>query len=202
VSGTITSTSSITADTFVRSGSAAGTLATLHSNGGISSSGGDAPSTGQINAGTSLRSGTTVIVGVMNGGATSVPIVRWNGADTALLVTSSDVRLKSEVEPIQDGLSIVNQLNPITFLAVNSVDTPGRSPGFIAQDVEQVFSGDVKIVSELPDTAVIEDFDLSDGPLKTFNYETLVPYLVKAVQELSAKNGDLEARLAALEGNS
>ena len=34
---------------------------------------------------------------------------------------------------------------------------------------------------------------------KTLKYQALIPYLVKAIQELSAKNDALEARLTALE---
>jgi hypothetical protein len=201
VSGTITSTSSITADTFVRSGIGGGTFATLHSNGGISSSGGPAPSTGEIQAGALISSGGVVQVSTMAISTTN-PIVRWSGGSrVALTVTSSDARVKSDIQPIEEGLSIINQLTPITYDSlVDSSDR--RSPGFIAQDVEQVFCNDVGIVGELDASALETDIDLSDGPLKTLNYESFIPYLTKAIQELSAKNDSLEARLAELEGNA
>jgi hypothetical protein len=200
VEGNITSTGSMVADTFVRSGSAAGTLATLHSNGGISSSGGPTPSTGEIQAGALISSGGVVQVSTM-GISTTNPIVRWSGGSrVALTVTSSDARIKSDIQPIEEGLSIINQLTPITYDSlVDSSDR--RSPGFIAQDVEQVFCNDVGIVGEMDISSLQTNIDLSDGPLKTLNYESFIPYLTKAIQELSAKNDALEARLAELEGN-
>ena len=44
--------------------------------------------------------------------------------------------------------------------------------------------------------------DFTSESLKLVNYEGFVPYLIKAVQELSAKNDALEARIAALEGGA
>ena len=47
---------------------------------------------------------------------------------------------------------------------------------------------------------VNQDEDEED-PSYGYKYERLVPVLVNAIKELSAKNDALEARLAALEGS-
>jgi hypothetical protein len=62
--------------------------------------------------------------------------------------------------------------------------------GFIAQEFEQVFPD---LIDEWKDPA-------PDGeePYKSVRQD-LIPVLVKAIQELSAKNDALEARLAQLE---
>jgi hypothetical protein len=183
VSGNITSTGSMQADTFVRSGGGA----TLNTNGDITVPG-------------TTRAQGTITVGTMAISTTN-PIVRWAGSGNALTVTSSDARVKADIETIPEGLSIINQLNPVTFDSLVD-DSDTRSPGFIAQEVEQVFDGTVGIVGELDAASIDTDIDLSAGPLKTLNYESFIPYLVKAVQELSAKNDALEARIAALEGGA
>jgi hypothetical protein len=183
VSGNITATGSIQSDTFLRSGGGA----TLNTNGDITVPG-------------VTRAQSTITVGTMNISTTN-PIVRWAGSGNALTVTSSDARVKADIETIPEGLSIINQLNPVTFDSLVD-DSDTRSPGFIAQEVEQVFDGTVGIVGELDAASIDTDIDLSSGPLKTLNYESFIPYLVKAVQELSAKNDALEARIAALEGGA
>lgn len=155
--------------------------------------------TADVSSGTFLSSGSTVQVSTMAISTTN-PVVRWlAGSRVALTVTSSDARIKGNVRPIENAISIINQLNPITFDSL--VDqSDKRAPGFIAQEVEQVFSDDVGIVTELDSAHIETDIDLSDGPLKTLNYESFVPYLVKAVQEISEKIDILESKINTLEG--
>lgn len=184
VVGNITSTGSMQADTFVRSGIATGNFATLGSNGTITSTG-------------TITSGSTIVVGTMTISTTN-PIVRWNGSGLALNVTSSDRRIKAQIETITEGLSVVTRLNPVTFDSL--VDTTDkRIPGFIAQEVQEVFSPELGIVGEISTESVETDIDLSEGPLKTLDYQSLIPYLTRAIQELAEKNIELESKISALE---
>ena len=66
--------------------------------------------------------------------------------------------------------------------------------GFIAQEVKEVIDNH----SEVPNNQLI--WKQSPDGIQNLSKEELVPVLVKAVQELSAKNDALEARLATLEG--
>ena len=66
--------------------------------------------------------------------------------------------------------------------------------GFSAQEIEATLPTD-------PDLEIVEDTEFIDGNTKkVLDYNQMIAPLVKAVQELSAKNDELESRLAALEG--
>ena len=98
-------------------------------------------------------------------------------------LANSDERLKEIVEPISDGLSKVNTLRAIIG-AYKSDEEKTRRPFLIAQDVQAV----------LP-----EAVDASNPDKLGLAYSEVIPLLVAAIQELSAKNDALEARLAKLE---
>ena len=66
--------------------------------------------------------------------------------------------------------------------------------GFIAQEFQQVLPDQVREHAASPEEKELTGSDTLFGITPN-----LVPYLVKAIQELSAKNDALEARLAALE---
>jgi hypothetical protein len=108
-----------------------------------------------------------------------------------VFTVTSDARDKTNINPIPHGLEFVQQLNPVSynFKKSRENDTPhgNKRYGFLAQD----------ILALEGDDNVIIDNEQADH-LK-YQGEALVPVLVKAIQELSAKNDALEARLAALE---
>lgn len=204
-SGNITAGGSIQSDTFIRS-NRDGTPATLHSNGGISAGSGISPGAGQIIAADYISSGGVVQVTKMNSSTTN-PIVRWNGNQftrTALTFGgTSDIRIKDNITPLEDALTKVNQLNTVTFRSKLIDEDDQNRVGLIAQEVEAINFYDVPLVSEMPTEGMDnlpEDF-VGDN-IKLINYEAFTPILIKAVQELSAKNEELEARLAALEGGN
>lgn len=87
-------------------------------------------------------------------------------------VCSSDVRLKKNIRYFQTPiLDQVLKLKPALFDVRD--DSRIDVPGFIAQDVQQVF----------PESVI----DKGDGQMLQFSSEQLVPYLTKAIQELSTK---------------
>jgi hypothetical protein len=112
----------------------------------------------------------------------------------------SDARDKININSVPHGLSFVNQLNPVSFQFKMSREdeTPngGKRYGFLAQDILALEGDDPVIIdNEVPEK------------LK-YQGESLVPVLVKAIQELSteldtvkAQNAAFETRLAALEAN-
>jgi hypothetical protein len=101
----------------------------------------------------------------------------------------SDVRLKHNVQPLAGALSRLLALRPVSF----EWNDPqkyggGRSHqiGFIAQEVE-------KVLPEWVATA-------PDG-YKTIEMAGVESLTIRAVQELEARNRQLEARIAALEAD-
>jgi hypothetical protein len=92
---------------------------------------------------------------------------------------TSDARDKTNVSPIPHGLDFVKQLNPVSynFKVSREDDTPdgNKRYGFLAQDILALEGNSPVIIdNEKPDH------------LK-YQGESLVPVLVKALQELNAK---------------
>jgi hypothetical protein len=96
---------------------------------------------------------------------------------------NSDERLKTDLMPIENAASKVSLLRAVTGrFKTDEVGT--RRAFLIAQDVQAV----------LP-----EAVDASNPDKLGIQYTEVIPLLVAAIKELSAKNDALEARLAALE---
>jgi hypothetical protein len=110
--------------------------------------------------------------------------IAWTNASTAYN-TSSDYRLKENVQPMQDALAKIAQLNPVTYTwKVDGSD----GQGFIAHELQAV----------VPDCVTGEkDAVDAEGNPKYQGVDTsfLVATLVKAVQELKAEVDSLKAQL-------
>ena len=102
---------------------------------------------------------------------------------------SSDYRLKHDIKPMELGLETIEKLKPVTY-KWNEDNSFGE--GFIAHELQEIIPFAVNGTKD----AVNEN-----GSIKTqgVDYSKIVVHLVKAIQELSAKNDALEARLAKLE---
>lgn len=103
---------------------------------------------------------------------------------------SSDARIKTNVRPLSGMLAAVKQLNPVSYARLDTSDGETQV-GFLAQEVQPLFPNLVINTKHVT--------DLTPDGMLSVNYNGLVPALVKAVQELSAANDALTARLAALE---
>jgi hypothetical protein len=96
----------------------------------------------------------------------------------------SDARDKTCIDAVPHGLCFVKQLNPISFFYKKSRDenfpTGNKRYGFKAQDILPLEQGDAVIISD-------------DEPenLK-YNESSLIPVLVNAIKELTAKVEALE----------
>lgn len=102
----------------------------------------------------------------------------------------SDSRLKKEVATLDDGLSIVNQLRPVTYKYNGATDGANDDNvvryGLIADEVQAVASHYVKTR-----TAELSGKEVDD--LKTLSTTNMIPMLIKAVQELSERVETLES---------
>ena len=98
--------------------------------------------------------------------------------------TISDERLKENIQPIEDALSKVSQLNGVTF----TYKADGKeSAGLIAQDVEKVLPSAIT-EKELP-------LKIDDGnEYKVLQYDQTIGLLVEAIKELTAKVEELEKK--------
>ncbi len=132
--------------------------------------------------------------------------------------TSSDGRVKTNIQPLNGSLEKILNLNPVTFeyteeYQANNEALAGRQVGFIAQEVAQVDPAMVTVTKETFGETTIEDFHM-------LNSSNMIPMLVDAAKELKDKvdqqqlvitgleqrnadlqqqNTELDARLTALE---
>ena len=91
----------------------------------------------------------------------------------------SDRRIKENIEPINNALSKVQQLNGVTFNRSDLSDNTKRYAGLIAQDIEAVLPEAVEGTSTL-----------------RVDYNATIGLLVEAIKELTAKVETLETKLA------
>ena len=115
----------------------------------------------------------------------------YNGANSSTWSITSDERIKKNIVPVSDSLAKINALRPVEF---DYKENDRHEAGFIAQEFKQVF----------PDQVIFHDPNQIEaewvGEDKVMGIQqNLVPFLVKAVQELSAANEALAVRIAALE---
>jgi hypothetical protein len=103
----------------------------------------------------------------------------------------SDAKLKENVE---DATPKLDKLLGVKIRSYNLVGDDQKQLGVIAQELEDVFPG---LVEETADRDV-DGVDLGTTT-KSVKYSVFIPMLIKAIQELSAKNDSLEARIIAAE---
>lgn len=129
---------------------------------------------------------------------TEIGSVSQNAAGTVAYNTSSDERLKADIQDSEMGLAEVLQIRPRRF-RFRTDPTNQLLHGFIAQELFQVFPESVTVggVAKACDCPMAEkgehDSDCFNCNPWGVDYAKLTPLLVRAVQEL-------EARLAILEG--
>jgi hypothetical protein len=145
-----------------------------------------------IGFGAATTSGT--VSNTINLGNFSVTVIR---AAVTTITAISDARDKTDIIDLPIGLDFIRTLRPVKFTwnhrEKNEVKDGTSEAGFIAQELKsaQESAG----VEDYLGLVYDEDPDrLEASPGK------LIPVLVNAIKELSAKNDALEARIAALEG--
>lgn len=89
---------------------------------------------------------------------------------------TSDIRLKTNIHPIESSLTDVMRLKPVTF---NFKAGGKKGLGVIAQDIEKIYP---ELVTE-------------NNGMKTVNYDGLIAPLISAVQELKHENDQLREQI-------
>ena len=124
-------------------------------------------------------------------GDTNISTLRCNVQTISSL---SDARDKTDIVDIPTGLDFLNDLRPVKF-KWQTRDGNGKdgsiSAGFLAQDLQKI---------QKDSSAEFLNLVMDNNPDRLEAREgQLIPVLVKAIQELSAKNDALEARIKTLE---
>jgi hypothetical protein len=110
----------------------------------------------------------------------------------------SDSRLKHSIKDINNALDKILTLHPVHYQFINQgedANPAGTRTGFIAQEFEQVLPGHTFEMEPMCDA----DKQLLGEGVKAKGIEAdLIPYLVKAIQELSIKHDAVKAELDAV----
>lgn len=116
--------------------------------------------------------------------STLIGSISQNGTTGVLYNTSSDYRLKESVKPISGGLARVNALKPSVY---NWKSDGSTGEGFLAHELAEVVPAAV---------SGEKDAMNADGSIKSqgIDMSRVVPILVAAIQELTARVQTLEAR--------
>ena len=96
--------------------------------------------------------------------------------------------MKENINYITDD--VLPKINQLKLSKFDYIEGQNDQYGFIAQDVEEVFPEFVNDGGAIGSVA---------GEYKTLTYDFLFSHSLKAIQELSAKNDALEAKITALE---
>lgn len=132
----------------------------------------------------------------------NVGSITTNGSATSFN-TSSDYRLKTDIQPMENAIDRLNALEPVNFEWIESGE---RVDGFIAHEAQLVVPDAVFGEKDAVRTEIVKDeHDAPTGEVLTvpvhqgIDQSKLVPLLTKALQEAISKIDALEARVTALE---
>ena len=130
-------------------------------------------------------SGEVMIAGNTDQGAYNLQVNGTGVWAAGAYVNGSDARLKKNVAPVQNGLDVVKKINPVTFEYKDDIGyskEKGTHLGFIAQELQQA----------LADQNYVDTVVRQDKKYLSVAYQSLIPVLVKAIQELNDKITELE----------
>ena len=106
----------------------------------------------------------------------------------------SDERLKQQIYTLSGALETINQLRGVSYYwkkEYKTKDLSRNTYGFIAQEVEQI----------LPNIITTCSGESANGIYgqKGLNYNSIIPWLVEAVKELTQENTELKQKVSSLE---
>lgn len=122
-------------------------------------------------------------------------------------IQTSDARMKNSINDLDLGLSFINKLRPVSFKwnpedhtdketkKTTTVTHKRTHAGLIAQEVKQAIEDEGKTLNDVD--IIDNDFlcDNTQADRYGIRYHTLIPILIKAVNELTARVQYLEEQL-------
>jgi hypothetical protein len=163
----------------------------------VDSQTGDGPQVQVVNIWSSVANGYRFFSFRINAGATEVGSISTNGSNNTSYNTSSDYRLKENVQPMTGALAKVAALKPVTY-KWKSDGSDGE--GFIAHELAEVVPQCVTGKKDAIETYTDEDGVQQTRPkYQGVDTSFLVATLTAAIQEQQAMIQELTAKVAALE---
>jgi len=123
-------------------------------------------------------SGKVYIAGTTDQGAYNLQVNGTGVWGAGAYVNGSDARLKEEVQDLAPALDVIASLRPVTFRYKEDYSKDQNvQPGFIAQELQTAMAGQAYV-----------DGVIQSGPQHlNVAYQSLIPLLTKAIQELKAE---------------
>ena len=122
-------------------------------------------------------------------------IVNGNAAKPGggLWAATSDERLKTDITPFKDGLSLLKKLEPVNYKYNGKIglSTEGQHVGLIAQQVQKIFPYMVGRFS-----GKLDEADAGDTELLSLDASALSYVMVNAIKELDERVNKLEKKSA------
>jgi hypothetical protein len=141
---------------------------------------------GNTDVGTFTLSNEFIVGGTTDQGAYNLQCNGTGVWGAGAYVNGSDARLKDNIQSLDSGLDVVKAMRPVTFQYKPEYSKDQSvQPGFIAQELQEAMAG----------KAYLEGVVQEGTNHLNVAYQNIIPILVKAIQELTA-------RVAALEGNN
>ena len=126
-----------------------------------------------------------VIVGTTNQGAYNLQCNGTGVWGAGAYVNGSDERIKDEIAPIDEATSVITAMQPVTFRYKPTWSSDQSiQPGFIAQQLQEALAG----------TPYLDGVVQQGTEYLSVAYQSLIPLLVKALQESNARIAALEER--------
>lgn len=91
------------------------------------------------------------------------------------IVESSSINLKENIQPIENALNAITQLNGVTY---DRIDTKEHESGLIAESVNKI----------LPDLVIKDE----NGNLVGIKYTKLIAYLIEGIKDLENEIKELK----------
>ena len=153
-----------------------------------------------VSTGNGLTGGTITGTGTLTMSGSYTGTFAVTGSITAtsdITGGTSDQRLKTNIQPITNALSKVNSISGITYNMSDLATSLGigdteEKVGVLAQEIEQVLP---QVVKPAPFDTDKEGNSISGENYKTVQYEKIVPLLIEAIKELTAKVSELESKI-------
>jgi len=119
-------------------------------------------------------------------GTTPIGSIFRNGLGGTTFSTTSDYRLKSDIQESEDTLPLLLKLKPVTFIHQVSKEKI-RATGFIAHEVQEIIPNLITGKKDAVKENGVPDYQQID-------YAAFAPYLVKAIQTLENRIKVLESK--------
>jgi hypothetical protein len=197
-SGTINATGTISGGTLSGAAISGGTI-TIGSNPGfrVNSSGDLDAGQGEFNftsGQATLRvrrsfngnSNKRLVIFRNNDNSTDVAEIKFTSSSNADFFALSDIRLKNILNETINATEIIKKIEPKIFTWKND-DSNNKFYGFIAQQIYQYIPHAVNVGEDDEDGNMVVSWKVSGNQV--------IPYLVKAIQELSSKVDELESKM-------